>query len=193
MVIQPLIAQQSADQFGLRIVIAEGDAVSIPVGQISPRPPVVIVEDRGNRPIANAIVEFTTPATGPSGVFENGARSITVRTDANGRAVGLGFRSNATPGAYQIQVRAQFLNETATGAVGYTNIAASRGSGRLIAILAAVGAGAVGAVVAGSRGGGGGGGGGNGGGGNPPGPNPGDTGTPPTITFGGASVGAPTP
>jgi hypothetical protein len=181
MVLQPALGQQSGDAFGLKIVDAGGESRTTPVRQLSTLPPVVVVNDQSNHPVANAIVVFTAPAEGPSGVFDNGSRSVTVTTDRRGRAAGLGFRANATAGSYPIQVSAQFLNETTTAVITHTNLAAERGSGKLIAILAAVGAAAVGVVVA------------TGGGSNGSSSNPGSPPavTTPTITFGGSTVGAP--
>lgn len=181
MVVLPVRAQEAGDSFGLRIVASQAGDGSTTVRQLSARPPSVIVEDRSNRPVANAIVVFTAPESGASGVFEDGSRTLTVTTDRTGRAVGLGYRANATTGPYQIQVRAQFLNETAESFIGHTNIATRGGSGKLIGILAAVGGVAIGAVVAG----------GGGGGGNNSSPNSTPPATPPTITFGGSSIGAP--
>jgi hypothetical protein len=183
MVLQPGLAQQTGSPFGLKIVDAGGESRTTAVRQLSTQPPVVVVEDQSNQPVPNAIVVFTAPGEGPSGVFGNGLRSVTVTTDRRGRAAGLGFRANATAGSYPIQVTAQFLNETATGVITHTNIAPERGSGKLIAILAAVGGAAIGVVVAT--------GGGGGDNGSSPNPGPRPAIATPTITFGGSAVGAP--
>jgi len=144
--LQPAWAQQASDQFGLHIVV-ENSSLSTPVKQVSPQPPVVFVEDRNGSPVTDAIVVFTAPERGASGIFETGSRSKTVTTDRNGKAVAAGFRANANAGTYEIQVRAQFLGETAVGTVSHTNVAAGKSSGKLIAILAIAGAGAAGAIL----------------------------------------------
>jgi hypothetical protein len=176
LVLQPVWAQQANNAFGLRVVV-ENSSRSTPVKLVAPEPPVVYVEDRNGAPITNALVVFTAPERGASGVFEDGSRTKTVATDRNGKAVGIGFRANETPGTYEIQVKAQLLGEVGVGTVSHTNIAAPKGSKKLIAILAVAGAGAAAVILKA----------GGGNGGSDP------ESTRPTISFGGATVGAPTP
>ena len=144
--LQPAWAQQGNDQFGLHIVV-ESTTMSTPVKLLSAQPPAVIVEDRTGSPVANAIVVFTAPERGAGGAFEGGSRTKTVTTDRNGKAVATGFRANGTAGTYEIQVRAQFLGETAIGTVSHTNVSAGKSQGKLIAILAIAGAGAAGVIL----------------------------------------------
>jgi hypothetical protein len=176
LVLQPVWAQQANPAFGLRLVV-ENSSRSTPVKMVAPEPPVVFVEDRNGAPVTNALVIFTAPERGASGVFEDGSRTKTVASDRNGKAVGIGFRANGTQGTYEIQVRAQFLGEVAVSKVSHTNIAGQKSSKKLIAILAIAGAGAAGVILKG---------GGNGGSSD-------SRSTLPTITFGGATVGAPNP
>jgi len=186
-ILQPVFAQQPgvkvtvyADEgFGLKIKIDEADVAPTPVKFPSVGPKIVVV-DADNHPVQGAIVSFTVPESGPSGFFEGGTRSVTVATDRDGRAAASGLQANAMAGTYEIQVHAQFLNETASSVVTRTNVAAaSKSSKKLIVILAVVGAGAAGAVLAA--------GGGGGGGSSTP------ASTLPTITFGGSTIGAPAP
>ena len=175
LVLQPVWAQQGNDQFGLHIVV-ERSSISTPVKLVSPQPPAVVVEDRAGSPVANAIVVFTAPERGAGGTFDGGSRTKTVTTDRNGNAIATGFRANGNAGTYEIQVRAQFLGETAVGTVSHTNVSSGKGSGKLIAILAIAGAGAAGVILKAGGGGS---------------PDPGST--LPTISFGGSTIGAPTP
>ena len=144
----------------LNIVILEGEGAINNVRQRTAREPIVQVEDENRRPVAGAAVLFMLPDSGPSGVFANGARTLEVRTDSAGRAVAKGIRTNDVQGKFQIQVQASFQGVTSMATITQTNAVLTAGtsgggvSGKLIAILAAVGAAAaVGVVVATRKGG----------------------------------------
>ncbi len=146
----------------LNIVIVEGEGAINNIRQRTAREPIVQVEDENHRPVAGAAVLFLLPENGPGGTFANGARSLSVTTDSQGRAVAQGLRVNNVKGKFQIQVEASYMGLSAAATITQTNAvitAATAGgvSGKLIGILAALGGAAVvGAVVA-TRGGGGGG------------------------------------
>jgi hypothetical protein len=122
----------------------------------------------------------------------NGSRTLTVTTDAQGRAVATGIRPNNINGPLQIRVTASFQGVTASAVINQMNTggsgsaagnstAASTGlsTGAKIAIILAIvgGAAAAGAIAA-THGGGGG--------------NNSSTGAPPiVITAGTPTVGAP--
>jgi hypothetical protein len=128
-------------------VIVEGSNASNVIQQIPPRPLIIRVEDAANRPLPDVQVQFTTPATGSSGEFADGARNFAVLTDEAGLATVRGFHPNELTGSYQIQVRAQYQGQVATAAIPQRNIAPRRGGrGRLLTILGIAG-GAVAAVV----------------------------------------------
>jgi hypothetical protein len=168
--VQPVLALQS----GLKIEIVQGDSARYVVQQIVAAPRVRVVDSAGN-PVAGAVVSFSAPDFGPSGEFSNDGRAIMVETGVDGIAATGPYHPNGIAGRYQINVRAVFQGLTATTVIRQENIEQGRGRGKLIAILAIAG-GAIGAVVAASRNG------------------DGDPAPPsvPTITFGGAAVGAPT-
>ena len=169
-----------SEVFGLKVKTDEGTGASTTVKSQSTVPPVVLVTDANDRPVQGAIVVFTAPDNGSSGVFEDGKRAMTVSTDRDGRAVAMGYRANGTAGTYPIQVHVDFLNESVDAVVTHTNVAASKSSKKMITILVIAGGGAAAgaALLAGGKGGGG-----------------SSTSTPassiPTITFGGSTVGAP--
>jgi hypothetical protein len=181
LIYEPAFAQQSSDTFGLKLKIENGDNGSTAVKSTATEPIVVVVVDSKDQPVQGAVVVFSAPDHGAGGLFENENRTLTVTTDRNGRATASGYHVNSTAGTYQIDVRGQLLNETATAEVTHTNVASGKKNTKMIAILAIAGAGAAGALIKASGGGG-------GGNGN----NGGTTGTTiPTITFGGSSVGGP--
>ncbi|HYI95655.1 MAG TPA: hypothetical protein VEX68_19090 [Bryobacteraceae bacterium] len=153
----PLSAQDPAAPGKIRIAIVEGDGAINNVRQRVTREPLVQVEDENRRPVAGAAVTFLLPNQGAGATFANGARSLTITTDTQGRAVARGLRPNNVNGQYEIRVNASHQGRTDSAIISQTNAitaAAATGiSAKLIAILAiAGGAVAAGAVVA-TRGG----------------------------------------
>jgi hypothetical protein len=71
----------------LSIVIVEGEGAINNVRQRVAREPIVQVEDENRRPVAGAAVTFLLPNQGAGASFANGAQSLTITTDAQGRAV----------------------------------------------------------------------------------------------------------
>jgi hypothetical protein len=139
-------------------VIVEGEGAINNVRQRVAREPIVQVEDENRKPVAGAAVTFLLPNQGPSGVFANGSRSLTVMTDANGRAVARGLQPNNVNGEFQINVNASHEGRKGNNTINQTNAiiagAAAAGiSAKLIALLAVAGAAAVGGAVAATRGG----------------------------------------
>jgi hypothetical protein len=174
-------AQETGGQ--LNIVIVEGDGAINNIRQRTAREPIVQVEDQNHKPIAGAAVVFLLPDQGASGVFANGSHTLTVMTDAQGRAVARGFRPNNVQGKLQIHVTASHEGQTASATISQTNaVGAAAGaaaggiSAKLITILVIAGAAVAGGVVAATRGGG----------SSPTAPTP-----PTTVTPGTGTVGAP--
>lgn len=170
----------------LNLVVIEGDGAINNVRQRTAREPIVQVEDQNHKPVAGAVVTFTLPSRGASGVFANGQQTVTITADEQGRAVARGLRPNTVKGQMQIRVNASFQGQTASTVITQTNavvgaVAGAAGagiiSGKLIAVLAVVGAAAAGGgIYAATH---------NGGGSNAP-VNP-----PTTISPGGGTVGPP--
>jgi hypothetical protein len=124
------------------------------------REPIVQVEDENRRPVAGAAVTFLLPQQGPGAAFANGARSTTLLTDTNGRAVARGLRPNNVNGEYQIRVSASHQGQTASAIVTQTNAIALAGaaagagigiSAKLLTIIAVAAAATAGGVVAATR------------------------------------------
>lgn len=134
----------------LNLVIVEGDGAINNVRQRTAREPIVQVEDENHKPVAGAAVLFLLPSRGAGGEFPGGSHSLSVVTDAQGRAVAHGLTPNTVKGSYQIHVTATANGSTASGVINQSNAvigtagAAAAGgiSGKLIAILV-VGAAAV--------------------------------------------------
>ncbi len=146
----------------INLVIVEGEGAINNVRQRTARAPIVQVEDENHKPIAGAAVVFTLPSQGAGGTFAGGAQTLTITTDAQGRAVARGFRPNSTTGNYQIRVSTAFNGQTASTVISQSNVlaggaAATAGAGisaKLIAVIAVGAAAVAGGVVAATRGGG---------------------------------------
>jgi len=136
----------------LRIVVIEGeDAVNI-VQQKTAVAPVVEVRDRNNQPVAGAMVRFAINQG--RGTFA-GARTLSVTTNAAGRAVAAGLTPTGG-GALQIGASATFQGQTVVATITQTNVMTAAEA----AAAGASGTGASGGASAGASGAAGGGGGG---------------------------------
>lgn len=146
----PAMAQQTQPK--LQIVIAEGEGAINNIKDRTVREPAVQVEDENHKPIAGAAVVFFLPDRGASGTFFDGSRTLTVTTDANGRAVARGIKPNGVAGQMQIRVTASFQGQTATAIITQTNIAgAAKGlstTAKVLIITAVVAGAAAGAIAA---------------------------------------------
>jgi hypothetical protein len=140
-------ANAQAPPVSLNIVVLEGEGVTNSARQRMVREPVVRIEDENHKPIVGGAVVFTLPTEGATGVFSNGSQTLTVITDSDGRAAGKGLRVNQVSGKLPIHVTASYrglssraivteINEGVPGA----KVSVGGGSGKLIAILAIVGA-----------------------------------------------------
>jgi hypothetical protein len=129
----------------LNLVVLEGEGAPNNIRQRTARDPVVRYRMRiqaGGRRHCGlyAAVQWA------GGTFANGSRTLSMVSDNQGRAVARGFRPNGLKGQFQIRVNATFSGLAAAIAITQTNVAlaatsgASAGSGKLIAVLVAVGA-----------------------------------------------------
>lgn len=138
----------------LKVLILEGEGVINNVRLRAARELSVQVNDEQEKPVAGATVSFLLPSQGPGGMLANGASHTTVQTDARGRAVAKGFRPNNLAGKLEISVTASYQGRTGRATITQFNMlvqAAHRksSSGKIIAIVALVGAAAAGGAYAG--------------------------------------------
>ena len=94
----------SAAPKALIISILEGEGELNDVRARTAREPIVQVEDENHRPVAGALVLFAISGNSPAGADFSGLSKLTVRTGADGRAVGRGFHVTRQTGNFQIQV-----------------------------------------------------------------------------------------
>lgn len=131
------------------IVIAGENAVNI-VQQRTAVAPIVEVRDRNGLPVAGALVTFTIGG-GRNAAFGGGLQSLTVTTDAVGRAAASALTPTGT-GMLQIEVVATHRGETAATTIAQTNYATPSDAVRAGRATAGAAGGAL--VAGGSTGGG---------------------------------------
>ena len=115
------LAEQSIPETGLHIQILAGDQGVNIIKTKAAIAPVVEVRDRNNLPVSGAVVTFNVPSDGPSVVFLNGSRSITVIAEENGRATTVGMKP-VNVGAFQISVTAASQSQVASAELSMTNV-----------------------------------------------------------------------
>jgi len=102
-----------------------------------------------------AVVVFTLPTEGATGEFGNGSKTLTVMSDSQGLAKAQGLKVNQGGGKLPIHVTASFRSLTARTTLTQfvevppgTKVSTRHGgSGKVIAILAVIGAAAAGGAV----------------------------------------------
>jgi hypothetical protein len=153
-ILQPgMLAQDSATKERLHIEILKGDRGVNNLKTKTAIRPIVEVRDRNDLPVAGIAVTFSAPNDGPSVVFLNGSRSITLMSDSAGQIVVEGMQP-VNPGRFQIAVSASLQSETIVTAISLTNVltepaAASRAKKQGLSkgvIFALVGGGAAAAI-----------------------------------------------
>ena len=122
-----VLAQEPAHK--LNLVIVEGDGAINNIRQRTAREPIVQVEDENHKPVAGAAVLFLLPDRGAGGTFASGSHSLSVVTNAQGRAAAHGIHLNSVQGQFQIQVTANFNGMTATTAISQSIGGAAAGGG----------------------------------------------------------------
>jgi hypothetical protein len=143
-------APQTATAAALKIVVLEGEGAVNIIQQKTAVAPVVEVRDRNDQPVAGAIVRF---AIQKGKATFDGARTMSVTTNAAGRAMATGLTATGK-GAVQIAASVAFQGETAAVTVAQTNVLTAAEA------ATAAGAGGAGGSGGGASGAGGGGGGG---------------------------------
>ena len=109
---------QQAD--ALKISIIEGQGGVNSLKQKAGGPIVVEVRDETGRIVPGARVEFTTPASGPSGEVE-GRHTFLAWTDTEGRARVTNLVPNAEPGSFPVTVEARFAGKIGTATFNENN------------------------------------------------------------------------
>ena len=139
-----------AQTTGIKIVIVEGQGAINNITEHRAKEPLIQVLHENGEPVIGASVTFLLPDIGPSAVFADGARMLTIQTDEKGQAVGRGLRPNQTAGTFEIRVTASYHGETASAVLSQVNAepAAKKSSSKAFLIIALIGGGAAGGLAA---------------------------------------------
>ena len=120
----PLPAQQD-DSPPFRIVVREGEGAINNIHQVVNRAISVEVDDTNHNPLSGVSVTFFLPNDGPSGLFPNGSRVLTVFTDEKGIATSRSIRFNNQVGIMPVRVVASLFSQTSSTTVNQTNVASA--------------------------------------------------------------------
>ena len=155
---------QASNAAALKIVVVEGEGAVNIIQQKTAVAPVIEVRDRNDQPVSGAVVKFAIQKGKAS--FD-GARTLTVTTNAAGRVTATGLTATGK-GALQIGASAAFQGQTAAATIAQTTVTTaaeassiasgggvSTGGGLSHAAIAGIaggaGAGVAGAVVLSKR------------------------------------------
>jgi hypothetical protein len=138
-----LVAQPS-----LRIVVIEGEGAVNIIQQKTAVAPIVEVRDQNNLPVGGATVTFTIQG-GKSAVFAGGSQTMTVTTNAAGRAVAAAVNPLGS-GTVQIQTAAAFQGQTVTATITQTNVMTAAQAGASTASAGGAGGGSGGGLGGGA-------------------------------------------
>jgi hypothetical protein len=127
----PQTGQQTAQPSKLFITIIEGEGALNDIRARTAREPIVEVNDENHKPVAGALILFALDNGGGGSPFATftGAQSLTVTTDAAGRATARGFAPTHRAGQYRIKVHASKGPATADGVITMVNVAAGSSGG----------------------------------------------------------------
>jgi hypothetical protein len=121
--------QAAAAPMMLHITILDGEDALNDIRERTAREPIVQVEDENHKPVAGALILFSIQngGTGAGGTF-NGLSTLSVTTDAQGRAVAHGLKVNSTSGSFTISVTATLGALVATTVIHQSNVAGAGGA-----------------------------------------------------------------
>lgn len=118
--------QLSDDTPPFHITVVEGEGAINNIHQIVNRAATVIVEDENKTPISGVAVTFFLPNDGPSGLFPNGSKVLTVFTDDKGIALSRPIRFNNLVGIMPIRVSASLFSQSVSATITQTNVASGQ-------------------------------------------------------------------
>lgn len=107
----------------LFITIIQGEGALNDIRTRTAREPIVQVDDENHKPVTGALVIFSLDKSGSSYANFGGMSSISVHTDAAGRAFGSGFKTTQRKGSYNIHVHASYGQLVAEDEFVESNIA----------------------------------------------------------------------
>jgi hypothetical protein len=122
----------------LLITIVEGEGALNDIRSRTAREPIVQVDDENHKPVAGALVLFSLDKTGSSYASFGGASSLSVHTDAAGRAAANGLQITPHKGKYSIAVHATYGVLVADAVINMTNVGEGGAGGSTQATVSVV-------------------------------------------------------
>jgi len=123
--VAPLVAQVAAPAGApqaLHITILDGEDAINNIRERTAREPIVQVEDENHKPVAGVALLFTIQGgSNGAGATFNGLNTLSVTTDAEGKATAHGLKPNETQGSYSIVVSATLGAIVATAVIKQSN------------------------------------------------------------------------
>lgn len=144
-----------AQNANLKIIVIEGEGAVNIIQQKTAVAPIVEVRDRNNLPVSGATVTFSIGG-GNSAAFAGGAQTLTVTTNAAGRAAAAALNPLGG-GSFQIRVSAAFQGQTAAATIAQTNVLTAAEAAAQAATASGAGSSSGGTAMGGAASGGGGG------------------------------------
>ena len=92
----------------LFITIIQGEGALNDIRTRTAREPIVEVDDENHKPVAGALIIFSLDKSGSSYANFGGMSSVSVHTDAAGRAFASGFKTTQRKGSYKVHVHASY-------------------------------------------------------------------------------------
>jgi len=114
------------DQPPFHILVIEGEGAINNIHQTVNRAATVLVEDENKTPLSGVAVSFFLPNDGPSGLFPNGSRVLTVFTDDKGIATSRPIRFSPLVGIMPIRVTASLFSQSVNATITQTNVASGQ-------------------------------------------------------------------
>ncbi len=126
--VAPTVSAQQApaeERQPFHVLVMEGEGAINNIRHQVNRGAMVLVEDENKNPLSGVAVTFFLPSEGPSGLFPNGSRVLTVFTDQKGLASSRGVQFNNQVGLMRMKVTASLFAQTAEATITQTNISSA--------------------------------------------------------------------
>lgn len=123
----PASAQSAQDDTSppFKIVVLEGEGAINNIHDVVNRAISVEVDDTNHNPLSGVSVTFFLPNDGPTGLFPNGSRILTVFTDDKGVATSRSIRFSNQVGIMPVRVVASLFSQTVSATVHQTNVSSA--------------------------------------------------------------------
>lgn len=117
---------QADDPPPFHITVIEGEGAINNIHQQVNRAATVVIEDENKNPLSGVAVTFFLPNDGPSGLFPNGGKVLTVFSDDKGMATSRTIHFNNLVGIMPIRVSASLFSQSVSATITQTNVSSGQ-------------------------------------------------------------------